>query len=148
MPRYPAARYIITRFRPRTSGREQGKCGTFQALLIHHNSFTCHSSNHHHHLLYHYQLSHFHTATPKMAPQSIQPKNKLQEWFPNTKLPVIISAPMRGIVNGILAAQVTKAGGFGMSCHTLSSAFSLFFFSSFREEIWGHTFFFLILNYK
>lgn len=39
--------------------------------------------------------------------------NVLQEWFPNTKLPVIISAPMLGSSNGTLAAQVTKAGGFG-----------------------------------
>lgn len=44
-----------------------------------------------------------------------QPKNKLQEWFPNTKLPVIISAPMKGVANGTLAGQVSKAGGFGTS---------------------------------
>ncbi|KAJ4407440.1 hypothetical protein N0V82_009930 [Gnomoniopsis sp. IMI 355080] len=40
--------------------------------------------------------------------------NVLQEWFPNTKLPIIISAPMLGSSNGTLAAQVTKAGGFGI----------------------------------
>lgn len=39
--------------------------------------------------------------------------NVLQEWFPNTKLPIIISAPMMGSSNGTLAAQVSKAGGFG-----------------------------------
>lgn len=44
--------------------------------------------------------------------------NKLQEWFPNTKLPVIVSAPMLGSSNGTLAAQVSKAGGFGESQHT------------------------------
>lgn len=50
-----------------------------------------------------------------MAPERRQPKNKLQEWFPNTKLPVIISAPMLNVTNGTLAAQVSKAGGFGLS---------------------------------
>lgn len=50
-----------------------------------------------------------------MAPGRPQPKNKLQEWFPNTKLPVIISAPMLGVSNGTLAAQVSRAGGFGLS---------------------------------
>ncbi|KAJ4396035.1 hypothetical protein N0V93_000251 [Gnomoniopsis smithogilvyi] len=40
--------------------------------------------------------------------------NVLQEWFPNTKLPIIISAPMLGSSNGTLAAQVSKAGGFGI----------------------------------
>lgn len=50
-----------------------------------------------------------------MAPdRHVQPaKNKLQEWFPNTKVPVIVSAPMKGISNGTLAAHVSKAGGFG-----------------------------------
>lgn len=52
----------------------------------------------------------------KMAPSRQQaPKNYLQEWFPNTRLPVIISAPMIGVSNGNLAAQVSKAGGFGRS---------------------------------
>lgn len=49
-----------------------------------------------------------------MAPERPQPKSKLQEFFPNTRLPVIISAPMLGISNGTLAAHVSKAGGFGM----------------------------------
>ncbi|KAH8785517.1 FMN-dependent 2-nitropropane dioxygenase [Diaporthe sp. PMI_573] len=49
-----------------------------------------------------------------MAPERPQPGSKLQEFFPNTKLPVIISAPMLGISNGTLAAHVSKAGGFGM----------------------------------
>lgn len=49
-----------------------------------------------------------------MAPERPQPKSKLQEFFPNTKLPVIISAPMLGVSNGALAAHVSKAGGFGM----------------------------------
>lgn len=49
-----------------------------------------------------------------MAPERPQPKSKLQEFFPNTKLPIIISAPMLGISNGTLAAHVSKAGGFGM----------------------------------
>lgn len=50
-----------------------------------------------------------------MAPdhRSQPPKNKLQEWFPNTKLPIIISAPMKGVATGTLAGQVSKAGGFG-----------------------------------
>lgn len=50
-----------------------------------------------------------------MAPERPQPKNKLQEWFPNTKLPIIMSAPMLGVADGILAAHVSKAGGFGQS---------------------------------
>lgn len=49
-----------------------------------------------------------------MAPERPQPKSKLQEFFPNTKLPVIISAPMLGVSNGTLAAHVSKAGGLGM----------------------------------
>lgn len=49
-----------------------------------------------------------------MAPERPQPKNKLQEWFPNTKLPIIVSAPMLGIADGLLAANVSKAGGFGL----------------------------------
>lgn len=50
-----------------------------------------------------------------MAPERSQAQNKLQEWFPNTKLPIIMSAPMLGVSNGTLAAQVSKAGGFGPS---------------------------------
>ncbi|ROW00846.1 hypothetical protein VMCG_06557 [Cytospora schulzeri] len=48
-----------------------------------------------------------------MAPERPQPQNKLQQLFPNAKLPVIISAPMLGVSNGTLAANVSKAGGFG-----------------------------------
>lgn len=48
-----------------------------------------------------------------MAPEHPLARNKLEEWFANTKLPVIISAPMLGTSNGTLAAQVSKAGGFG-----------------------------------
>lgn len=53
------------------------------------------------------------TTTTTMAPERPQPRNKLQQLFPNTKLPVIISAPMLGVSNGALAAQVSKAGGLG-----------------------------------
>lgn len=55
--------------------------------------------------------------TSIMAPDRSrsQPRNKLQEWFPNTQLPIIMSAPMLGISSGKLAAQVSKAGGFGPS---------------------------------
>ncbi|KAG6359316.1 hypothetical protein INS49_012837 [Diaporthe citri] len=49
-----------------------------------------------------------------MAPERHQPKSKLQEFFPNTKLPIIISAPMLGVSNGTLAAHVSKAGGLGI----------------------------------
>ena len=49
-----------------------------------------------------------------MAPERPQPKSKLQEFFPNTKLPIIISAPMLGVSNGTLAAHVSTAGGLGM----------------------------------
>lgn len=49
-----------------------------------------------------------------MAPERPQPTNKLQEFFPNTKAPVIISAPMLGVSNGTLAAHVSRAGGLGM----------------------------------
>ncbi|KAK3955178.1 hypothetical protein QBC32DRAFT_253623 [Pseudoneurospora amorphoporcata] len=38
---------------------------------------------------------------------------KLNYWFPTTKNPVIISAPMYLIANGTLAAEVSKAGGIG-----------------------------------
>ncbi|KAJ4415079.1 Nitronate monooxygenase, partial [Neurospora sp. IMI 360204] len=38
---------------------------------------------------------------------------KLNSWFPTTKNPVIISAPMYLIANGTLAAEVSKAGGIG-----------------------------------
>lgn len=40
--------------------------------------------------------------------------NKLQTWFPTTKTPIIISAPMLGAANGTLAAAVSQAGGIGM----------------------------------
>lgn len=56
-----------------------------------------------------------------MAPDHrSQPRSKLQEWFPNTKLPVIISAPMLGVSNGTLAAQVSKAGGFGKAIQPIT----------------------------
>ncbi|KAK7746402.1 hypothetical protein SLS53_002361 [Cytospora paraplurivora] len=48
-----------------------------------------------------------------MAPERPQPRNKLQEFFPNAKAPVIISAPMLGVSNGTLAGEVSKAGGLG-----------------------------------
>ncbi|KAH7630353.1 hypothetical protein B0T09DRAFT_147208 [Sordaria sp. MPI-SDFR-AT-0083] len=38
---------------------------------------------------------------------------QLNSWFPTTKNPVIISAPMYLIANGTLAAEVSKAGGIG-----------------------------------
>ncbi|KAL0469938.1 FMN-dependent 2-nitropropane dioxygenase [Neurospora intermedia] len=38
---------------------------------------------------------------------------KLNSWFPTTKNPVIISAPMYLIANGTFAAEVSKAGGIG-----------------------------------
>lgn len=41
--------------------------------------------------------------------------NLLQKWFPTTKAPVILCAPMFMSVNGTLAAEVTKAGGLGKS---------------------------------
>lgn len=40
---------------------------------------------------------------------------KLNSWFPTTKNPVIISAPMYLIANGTFAAEVSKAGGIGSS---------------------------------
>ncbi|KAK7716957.1 hypothetical protein SLS64_000907 [Diaporthe eres] len=49
-----------------------------------------------------------------MAPERPQPKSKLQAFFPNTKSPIIISAPMLGVSNGTLAAHVSKAGGLGI----------------------------------
>lgn len=39
----------------------------------------------------------------------------LQKWFPQAAKPLIISAPMFTVANGTLAAEVTKAGGLGMS---------------------------------
>ena len=39
--------------------------------------------------------------------------SKLNAWFPTTKNPIIISAPMYLIANGTLAAEVSKAGGIG-----------------------------------
>lgn len=41
-------------------------------------------------------------------------ENLLHKWFPTTKLPLIISAPMFTVANGALAAAVTQAGGLGM----------------------------------
>ncbi|KAK0733279.1 FMN-dependent 2-nitropropane dioxygenase [Lasiosphaeria miniovina] len=41
-------------------------------------------------------------------------KNMLKEWFPKAQSPFIISAPMLGVANGSLAAEVSKAGGIGM----------------------------------
>lgn len=49
--------------------------------------------------------------------------NVLQEWFPNTKLPIIISAPMLGASNGTLAAQVSKAGGLGNLYPTMALSY-------------------------
>ncbi|TLS22191.1 uncharacterized protein PpBr36_09852 [Pyricularia pennisetigena] len=40
--------------------------------------------------------------------------NILHKWFPTTKLPLVISAPMFTVANGALAAAVTQAGGLGM----------------------------------
>ncbi|KAL8392539.1 hypothetical protein RB595_002653 [Gaeumannomyces hyphopodioides] len=40
--------------------------------------------------------------------------NPMQQWFPSTKAPLVISAPMLGLANGTLAAEVSKAGGLGM----------------------------------
>ncbi|KAJ1337208.1 nitronate monooxygenase [Microdochium nivale] len=39
--------------------------------------------------------------------------NLLRQWFPTTKAPVIMCAPMFMSVNGTLAAEVTRAGGLG-----------------------------------
>lgn len=36
-----------------------------------------------------------------------------QQWFPHSKHPLIISAPMFGYANAKLATEVTKAGGLG-----------------------------------
>lgn len=48
---------------------------------------------------------------------------QLNSWFPTTKNPVIISAPMYLIANGTLAAEVSKAGGIGSySVFSLSSS--------------------------
>ncbi|KAK0701468.1 FMN-dependent 2-nitropropane dioxygenase [Apiosordaria backusii] len=40
-------------------------------------------------------------------------QTRLNGLFPNTQNPVVFSAPMLGTANGTLAAEVTKAGGFG-----------------------------------
>lgn len=48
-----------------------------------------------------------------MAPERPQPRNRLQGFFPSTKTPIIISAPMLGVSNGTLAGEVSKAGGLG-----------------------------------
>lgn len=42
--------------------------------------------------------------------------NPMQQWFPSTKAPLVISAPMLGFANGTLAAEVSKAGGLGKYC--------------------------------
>ena len=49
-------------------------------------------------------------TTVTMAPQA---RSKLATWFPEAQHPIIISAPMLGTSNGILAAEVSKAGGIG-----------------------------------
>ncbi|KAK3937892.1 FMN-dependent 2-nitropropane dioxygenase [Diplogelasinospora grovesii] len=53
-----------------------------------------------------------HMASSPKEKVTVRPK--LSAWFPNTESPVIISAPMLGVSNGTLAANVSKAGGFGM----------------------------------
>ena len=40
-------------------------------------------------------------------------KSLLNSWFPHAQNPIIVSAPMFGISNGTLAAEVSKAGGIG-----------------------------------
>ncbi|VUC27561.1 unnamed protein product [Clonostachys rosea] len=37
----------------------------------------------------------------------------LKKWLPGVSLPLILNAPMHGAANGLLAAEVTKAGGLG-----------------------------------
>ncbi|KAI0844523.1 inosine monophosphate dehydrogenase [Daldinia vernicosa] len=39
--------------------------------------------------------------------------SRMKSWFPTTASPLIISAPMAGVTNIKLAAEVTKAGGLG-----------------------------------
>ncbi|KAI8960390.1 inosine monophosphate dehydrogenase [Daldinia sp. FL1419] len=39
--------------------------------------------------------------------------SRMKSWFPTTTSPLIISAPMGGVTNIRLAAEVTKAGGLG-----------------------------------
>ncbi|KAI1654567.1 inosine monophosphate dehydrogenase [Daldinia decipiens] len=39
--------------------------------------------------------------------------SRMKSWFPTTASPLIISAPMGGVANIRLAAEVTKAGGLG-----------------------------------
>ncbi|KAI0097130.1 inosine monophosphate dehydrogenase [Daldinia grandis] len=39
--------------------------------------------------------------------------SRMKSWFPTTASPLIISAPMGGVTNIRLAAEVTKAGGLG-----------------------------------
>lgn len=46
--------------------------------------------------------------TPPLSP------TLLSSWFPHTQLPLVISAPMLGVSNGLLAAAVSKAGGLGV----------------------------------
>ncbi|KAL1844154.1 hypothetical protein VTJ49DRAFT_3810 [Mycothermus thermophilus] len=38
----------------------------------------------------------------------------LNTWFPHVQHPIIFSAPMLGVANGTLAAEVSKAGGIGV----------------------------------
>ncbi|KAI0597530.1 FMN-dependent 2-nitropropane dioxygenase [Biscogniauxia sp. FL1348] len=38
---------------------------------------------------------------------------RMSKWFPTTSHPLIVSAPMLGVTNARLAAEVTKAGGLG-----------------------------------
>ncbi|KAK3316705.1 FMN-dependent 2-nitropropane dioxygenase [Apodospora peruviana] len=48
------------------------------------------------------------------SPKDTEVRRKLNAWFPNTLNPVIFGAPMLGISNGTLAAEISKAGGFGL----------------------------------
>lgn len=68
-----------------------------------------------------------HTQIQNNQKSKMASGNVLQEWFPNTKLPIIISAPMMGSSNGTLAAQVSKAGGFGKPFICLSDTISFLF---------------------
>ncbi|KAI0389748.1 FMN-dependent 2-nitropropane dioxygenase [Xylariaceae sp. FL0594] len=38
---------------------------------------------------------------------------RMQEWFPGTETPLVVSAPMAGVTNARLACEVVKAGGLG-----------------------------------
>ncbi|OTB11884.1 hypothetical protein K445DRAFT_26141 [Daldinia sp. EC12] len=39
--------------------------------------------------------------------------SRMKSWFPTTASPLVVSAPMKGVANIKLAAEVTKAGGLG-----------------------------------